>query len=59
LIGLFFHVAYVFFSYKQALSVVEKAKKMCQKSDIPFTRPTDYYAEMIKVRCSGIALILY
>ncbi|KAI5449441.1 rRNA-processing protein EBP2 [Naganishia albida] len=34
--------------YKQALSVVEKAKKMCQKSDIPFTRPTDYYAEMIK-----------
>ncbi|KAJ9096075.1 hypothetical protein QFC21_005440 [Naganishia friedmannii] len=34
--------------YKQALSVVDKAKKLCQKSDIPFTRPTDYYAEMIK-----------
>ncbi|KAJ9121588.1 hypothetical protein QFC22_002207 [Naganishia vaughanmartiniae] len=34
--------------YKQALSVVDKAKKLCQRSDIPFTRPTDYYAEMIK-----------
>jgi chromosome condensin MukBEF ATPase and DNA-binding subunit MukB len=42
-------------SYKQALSVVEKAKKMCQKSDIPFTRPTDYYAEMIKVRSTALS----
>jgi len=36
------------FSYKQALSIVERARKLCKQADIPFTRPSDYYAEMVK-----------
>lgn len=34
--------------YKQALSIVNMAKKLCVKHDVPFTRPRDYYAEMVK-----------
>jgi rRNA-processing protein EBP2 len=35
-------------SYKIALDQVAIARKLCNKADIPFTRPTDYYAEMVK-----------
>ena len=35
-------------SYKIALDQVANARKLCSKHDIPFTRPTDYYAEMVK-----------
>lgn len=35
-------------SYKQALSIVDRARKLCKQADIPFTRPSDYYAEMVK-----------
>ena len=35
-------------SYKIALDQVAVARKLCAKHDIPFTRPTDYYAEMVK-----------
>jgi rRNA-processing protein EBP2 len=35
-------------SYKQALSIVDRARKLCKQADIPFTRPNDYYAEMVK-----------
>ncbi|KAK6908235.1 hypothetical protein I203_102236 [Kwoniella mangroviensis CBS 8507] len=34
--------------YKIALECVPQAKKLAAKYDIPFTRPTDYYAEMVK-----------
>ncbi|KAG7532168.1 hypothetical protein FFLO_03796 [Filobasidium floriforme] len=34
--------------YKQALSIVDRARKLCKQADIPFTRPSDYYAEMVK-----------
>lgn len=34
--------------YKQALSVVGRARKLAAKHDVPFTRPRDYYAEMVK-----------
>ncbi|ODN81638.1 hypothetical protein L202_02042 [Cryptococcus amylolentus CBS 6039] len=34
--------------YKIALSVVPQAKKLAAKHDIPFSRPGDYYAEMVK-----------
>ncbi len=35
-------------SYKQAISIVAQARKLCVKHDVPFTRPKDYYAEMVK-----------
>lgn len=34
--------------YKLALDAVPGARKLCAKYDIPFSRPTDYYAEMVK-----------
>lgn len=34
--------------YKLALDAVPEARKLCNKFDIPFSRPTDYYAEMVK-----------
>ncbi|WVW84630.1 hypothetical protein I302_106664 [Kwoniella bestiolae CBS 10118] len=34
--------------YKIALECVPQAKKLATKHDIPFTRPMDYYAEMVK-----------
>ncbi|ODO05308.1 rRNA-processing protein EBP2 [Cryptococcus wingfieldii CBS 7118] len=34
--------------YKIALSVIPQAKKLAAKHDIPFSRPGDYYAEMVK-----------
>jgi len=35
-------------SYKLALDLVPQARKLATKHDIPFTRPSDYYAEMVK-----------
>ncbi|OXG50419.1 rRNA-processing protein EBP2 [Cryptococcus neoformans] len=34
--------------YKIALGCVPQARKLASKHDIPFTRPGDYYAEMVK-----------
>jgi rRNA-processing protein EBP2 len=34
--------------YKLALDAVPEARKLCSKYDIPFSRPNDYYAEMVK-----------
>ncbi|WVQ73112.1 hypothetical protein IAR50_002676 [Cryptococcus sp. DSM 104548] len=34
--------------YKIALSVIPQAKKLAAKHEIPFSRPGDYYAEMVK-----------
>ncbi|WWC88714.1 uncharacterized protein L201_003627 [Kwoniella dendrophila CBS 6074] len=34
--------------YKVALDCVPQAKKLAAKHDIPFSRPADYYAEMVK-----------
>lgn len=34
--------------YKLALDAVPQARKLCAKFDIPFSRPNDYYAEMVK-----------
>jgi rRNA-processing protein EBP2 len=34
--------------YKLALEAVPSARAQCAKHDILFTRPTDYYAEMVK-----------
>lgn len=36
------------FSYKIAFEQVPVARKLCAKNDIPFSRPNDYYAEMVK-----------
>lgn len=35
-------------SYKQALASAMSARALCAKHGVPFTRPTDYYAEMVK-----------
>jgi rRNA-processing protein EBP2 len=35
-------------SYKLALDQIPVARKMAAKHDIPFSRPSDYYAEMVK-----------
>lgn len=35
-------------SYKIALGCIPQARKLASKHDIPFTRPGDYYAEMVK-----------
>ncbi|ADV21927.1 rRNA-processing protein EBP2 [Cryptococcus gattii E566] len=34
--------------YKIALGCIPQARKLTSKHDIPFTRPGDYYAEMVK-----------
>ena len=34
--------------YEQALSAVKAAKILCEKEKIPFNRPDDYFAEMVK-----------
>lgn len=34
--------------YKQALGAAHGARAQCKKAKIPFMRPSDYYAEMIK-----------
>ncbi|GMK55191.1 hypothetical protein CspeluHIS016_0202470 [Cutaneotrichosporon spelunceum] len=34
--------------YKLALDAVPEARKLCSKYDILFSRPNDYYAEMVK-----------
>lgn len=35
-------------SYKLALDQIPHARKLAAKHDIPFSRPGDYYAEMVK-----------
>lgn len=37
-----------FSSYKQALHCAQAAKSLAQKHNLPFTRPSDYFAEMVK-----------
>lgn len=34
--------------YAQSLSAVKSARKLLEKEGVPFTRPTDYFAEMVK-----------
>lgn len=34
--------------YKQALAAAIEGRKLCKKSGIPFSRPTDFFAEMLK-----------
>jgi len=34
--------------YAQALSAVKEARKQFKSEGVPFTRPTDYFAEMVK-----------
>lgn len=36
------------FSYKQALHGVQEARALASKHKFPFTRPADYFAEMVK-----------
>lgn len=35
-------------SYKQALHCAQEAKALAAKHNFPFTRPSDYFAEMVK-----------
>lgn len=35
-------------SYKQALHSAQEARALAQKHSFPFTRPVDYFAEMVK-----------
>ena len=35
-------------SYKQALHGAQAARSLAQKHSFPFTRPADYFAEMVK-----------
>lgn len=37
-----------FCSYKQALHCAQEAKNLAAKHNFPFTRPSDYFAEMVK-----------
>ena len=34
--------------YKQSLSAVQEARRLLKAEDVPFSRPTDYFAEMVK-----------
>ena len=36
------------YSYKQALYSAQTARSLAQKANFPFTRPADYFAEMVK-----------
>ena len=36
------------YSYKQALHGAQEAKNLAAKHNLPFTRPSDYFAEMVK-----------
>ena len=35
-------------SYKQALHCAKEARKLAEQHKLPFTRPPDYFAEMVK-----------
>lgn len=52
LVGLFLSISKMLLtfslSYKIALGCIPQARKLASKHDIPFTRPGDYYAEMVK-----------
>ena len=34
--------------YKMALEGVHEARKLCKKAKVPFSRPDDFFAEMVK-----------
>ena len=34
--------------YKQSLSAAQEARRLLKAEDVPFSRPTDYFAEMVK-----------
>jgi len=36
------------YSYKQALHSAQEAQRLASKHNLPFTRPADFFAEMIK-----------
>lgn len=38
----------ILFSYKQALHGANAARSLAAKHNLPFTRPSDYFAEMVK-----------
>ena len=40
--------SYLLHSYKQALYSANEARSLATKHQLPFTRPADYFAEMIK-----------
>lgn len=42
------HQFYLFYSYKQALHSANEARSLAAKHQLPFTRPADYFAEMVK-----------
>lgn len=43
-----YYLAYEYFSYKQALHSAQEARSLASKLKFPFTRPSDYFAEMVK-----------
>jgi rRNA-processing protein EBP2 len=38
----------IYYSYKQALHSAQEAKRLASKHNLPFTRPADFFAEMVK-----------
>lgn len=42
------HSKYIRYSYKQALHSANEARKLAAKNKVSFTRPNDYFAEMVK-----------
>jgi rRNA-processing protein EBP2 len=36
------------YSYKQALHSAQEARRLASKHNLPFTRPADFFAEMVK-----------
>lgn len=40
--------SHMFYSYKQALHSADAARALAVKHKLPFTRPSDYFAEMVK-----------
>jgi len=44
----FCHESHLLHSYKQALHSANEARSLAAKHQLPFTRPADYFAEMVK-----------
>ena len=38
----------LYYSYKQALHGAQESRKLAEQHSLPFTRPNDYFAEMVK-----------
>ena len=47
-VRLFLDISPCFSSYKQALYSADQARALAASHSLPFTRPSDYFAEMIK-----------